>query len=434
MVTRTTGLGRGIASLIPSGPGAGPNQNHSLHAVADPADGPDNGPEGDRGANQSNSISHFDRSAPAQLVKSSALVNLPRHDDNPLLNAAIARHPSAPPATVTELHPVKEPVEKPRKRPVDVFFEDKAEVIASRQAWDAADADGRIGLASSGRDDQGADNEDKLLPVPGVRYAELIIDMIEPNAKQPRKVFGEEELAELTSSISEIGLLQPIVVRERRGGYELIMGERRWRAAQRAGLRKIPAIIRDTDDAAMLRDALLENLHRANLDPLEEATAYRQLLDDFGCTQEELAARIFRSRPQITNSMRLLKLPPLIQRRLAKGDLSAGHARAILGLKDVAEMERLAQRIVAEGLSVRTVEELVLAADEQRPPRQIGPRSARTPATDQLAVRLTERFGAKVQVRIGQVGKVTIEFEDMSKLNHILALIAPDDPGIAEAA
>jgi len=188
---------------------------------------------------------------------------------------------------------------------------------------------------------------DDLLPVPGATFAELPVDAIRPNTWQPRTVFDETELDELVDSIKEIGVLQPIVVRRDKAGtgtYELIMGERRWRATQLAGLDTVPSIIRDTDDADMLRDALLENLHRAQLNPLEEAAAYRQLLDDFGCTHEELATRIARSRPQISNTLRLLKLPPLVQRRVAAGVLSAGHARALLSLADGAEIERLAQR------------------------------------------------------------------------------------------
>ena len=212
--------------------------------------------------------------------------------------------------------------------------------------------------------------------MPGAEFAELPVDSIRPNPKQPRTVFDEDQLAELVHSIREIGVLQPVVVRriaeaelaEADGKqFELIMGERRWRATREAGLAVIPAIIKDTHDDDLLRDALLENLHRSQLNPLEEAAAYQQLLDDFGCSHEELAARIGRSRPQISNTLRLLKLPPLVQRRLAAGVLSAGHARALLGLSDGAAMERMAQRIVAEGLSVRTVEELVSLGDDDTP-------------------------------------------------------------------
>ncbi len=198
-------------------------------------------------------------------------------------------------------------------------------------------------------------------------YAEIPLGHISPNPRQPRQVFEEESLAELVFSLREVGLLQPIVVRpvgnER---YELVAGERRWRAAQQAGFVTIPAIVRDTGDDVLLRDALLENLHRAQLNPLEEAAAYGQLLSDFGCTQEELAARIGRSRPQVSNTLRLLRLPAGVQRRVAAGILSAGHARALLALDSPADQERLAGRIVAEGLSVRTVEEIVAVGDVGR--------------------------------------------------------------------
>ena len=199
----------------------------------------------------------------------------------------------------------------------------------------------------------------KPVPELGAVYAELPVASITPNPRQPRSVFEEEALSELVYSIKEIGLLQPIVVRRVGDKYELVAGERRWRATQAAGLGTIPAIIRETNDEAMLRDALLENLHRAQLNALEEAAAYQQLLDDFGCTQDELAQRIGRSRPQVSNTLRLLRLPPNVQRRVAANVLSAGHARALLGLPSHEAMEALAARIVAEGLSVRTTEELV---------------------------------------------------------------------------
>ena len=200
--------------------------------------------------------------------------------------------------------------------------------------------------------------------MPGASFAELPIGQIRPNAAQPRQVFDEDAMAELVHSIREVGLLQPIVVR--RAGtdsYELVMGERRWRASQQAGLDAIPAIIRDTDDTDMLRDALLENLHRAQLNPLEEASAYAQLLDDFGITHEELAQRIGRSRPQISNTIRLLKLGPAVQRKVAAGVLSAGHARSLLAVEDPELQDRLAQRVIAEGISVRGLEEIVAVGD-----------------------------------------------------------------------
>jgi ParB family chromosome partitioning protein len=284
-----------------------------------------------------------------------------------------------------------------------------------------------------GADGRETADEGGLVPVPGARFAELPVESIRPNPRQPRTVFDEEALDELVGSIREVGVLQPVVVRAVGDGYELIMGERRWRATQAAGLTTIPAIIRETDDGDLLRDALLENLHRSQLNPLEEAAAYQQLLDDFGCTHDELATRIQRSRPQISNTLRLLKLPPLVQRRVAAGVLSAGHARALLGLNDAAAAERLAQRIVAEGLSVRMVEEIVaLGGDEAKPVRRAAPRAGeRNAALDDLASRLSDRFDTRVKVSLGKTrGRLTVEFASVQDLNRILSSLAPEDPGL----
>jgi ParB family chromosome partitioning protein len=305
---------------------------------------------------------------------------------------------------------------------------DAATVGAATNA--SADAvDGAAPQTSAG----GVVDDGGLLPVPGARFAELPVDQIRPNPRQPRTVFDEDALEELIGSIREIGVLQPIVVRQVGDGYELIMGERRWRATQAAGLETIPAIVRETEDGDLLRDALLENLHRSQLNPLEEAAAYQQLLDDFGCTHEELATRISRSRPQISNTLRLLKLPPLVQRRVAAGVLSAGHARALLGLGDGAAIERLAQRIVAEGLSVRAVEEIVaLGGDESTPSRRVAPRAGvRNEALDDLASRLSDRFETRVKVTLGKSrGRLTVEFASVQDLNRILESLAPEDPGL----
>jgi ParB family chromosome partitioning protein len=296
----------------------------------------------------------------------------------------------------------------------------------------AARDGGPAGPATAPQPDDAPD-DGGLLPVPGAAFAELPVTAIRPNPRQPRSVFDEDALDELVGSIREIGVLQPVVVRPVDDGYELIMGERRWRATQAAGLDTIPAIVRQTEDGDLLRDALLENLHRSQLNPLEEAAAYQQLLDDFGCTHDELATRIHRSRPQISNTLRLLRLPPLVQRRVAAGVLSAGHARALLGLSDGAAIERLAQRIVAEGLSVRAVEEIVAVGGEgggrrqQRRPRA----GVRNEALDDLATRLSDRFETRVKVDLGkQRGKLTVEFASVQDLNRILASLAPDDPGL----
>jgi ParB family chromosome partitioning protein len=275
----------------------------------------------------------------------------------------------------------------------------------------------------------GADTEAPV-PVPGANYAELPVAEIHPNPKQPRQVFDEDALAELTHSIREFGVLQPVVVRADETGYELVMGERRLRAASAAGLETIPAIVRTTSDDAMLRDALLENIHRAQLNPLEEAAAYQQLLEEFGTTHDELAHRIGRSRPQVSNTIRLLNLPLAVQRRVAAGVLSAGHARALLGLDDADAQDELAGRIVAEGLSVRATEELVALAQRGEPRRAKAPRapSARitAPAATELASKLSDAFDTRVRVDLGRrKGRITVEFASIDDLERIVGLMAP---------
>lgn len=275
----------------------------------------------------------------------------------------------------------------------------------------------------------------ELVEVPGVRFAEIPVTDIHPNRKQPRSVFDEDDMAELVHSVREIGVLQPIVVRTSTedGGepYELVMGERRWRAVQAAGLETIPAIIRDTTDDDLLRDALLENLHRSQLNPLEEAAAYQQLLEDFGTTHEQLADRIGRSRPQVSNTLRLLKLPPLVQRRVAASVISAGHARALLALPDAAAMERLAQKIVAEGMSVRATEEAVtLYQNPSATPKNNIPRpGARHERLDYLASSLSDRLDTNVKISLGaRKGRVSIEFASVEDLNRIMDVLSPGAP------
>ncbi len=270
----------------------------------------------------------------------------------------------------------------------------------------------------------------ELVPVAGARYAEVPTSAIRPNARQPRQAFDEDALAELTHSVREFGVLQPVVVREVTDGYELVMGERRLRAAAAAGLSDIPAIVRTTADDAMLRDALLENVHRTQLNPLEEAAAYQQLLEEFGTTHDELASRLGRSRPQVSNTIRLLNLPVPVQRRVAAGVLSAGHARALLGLDDGDAQDELATRIVAEGLSVRATEELVAlharghgaTAPRRRAPT---PRMS-APAVSELADRLSDAFDTRVRVELGRrKGKITVEFASVDDLERIVAVMAP---------
>ena len=297
---------------------------------------------------------------------------------------------------------------------------------------------GSSGPASAIGSEQGADSRETaaspdtaLRQVAGAYFEEVAVDSITPNPRQPRRTFDEDTLDELAASITEVGLLQPVVVRTLGGGrYELVMGERRWRASQRAGLDYIPAIVRETHDNDMLRDALLENLHRQQLDPLEEAAAYQQLLDDFGATHEQLAQKVGRSRPHISNTLRLLNLPPAVQKRLAAGVISAGHARPLLSLDDPQAQERLAQRIVAEGLSVRAVEEIVAIGDDTpvKTPRQPAANKPVAPALRHLADRLSDLFETKVKVELGRnKGKIVVEFASIDDLERIVKAMSPDD-------
>jgi ParB family chromosome partitioning protein len=329
-------------------------------------------------------------------------------------------------------------------RPIDVFFpgapEDAdASVFTSvGPALGLRDLGPVDGLVSNTVPADGEEKDSGLVPVPGAYFAEVDVTDIRANSRQPRTHFDDDALAELVASIREIGVLQPVVLRplsppEDGVHFELIMGERRWRASIQAGQTTVPAIVRETADSDLLRDALLENLHRSDLNPLEEAAAYQQLLDDFECTHEELAQRIHRSRPQITNTLRLLRLPPLVQRRVAAGVLSAGHARALLALPDAAAMERLAQRIVAEGLSVRATEEVVaLGGDPEKRSKPRAPRPGdRIQALDDLATRLSDRLDTRVKVSLGKTkGRLTVEFASVQDLNRILDVLTPDDPGL----
>ncbi|WEV77379.1 ParB/RepB/Spo0J family partition protein [Janibacter cremeus] len=345
------------------------------------------------------------------------------------------------------------------ERPVDVWFRDQerpavphtaAGMLAETPVGDSAGEgdevptpDVDVAARSDGADvSEGAREADEpveaqdeagLAPVPGATYGEVPVAAIRANPRQPRTVFDEDDMAELVQSIEQIGVLQPIVVRrvEPEDGveFELIMGERRWRASREADRETIPAIVRTTDDEDLLRDALLENLHRSNLNPLEEAAAYRQLLDDFGCSQEELSKRIGRSRPQISNTLRLLRLPPVVARRVAAGVLSAGHARALLTLEDGSQMEHLAQRIVAEGLSVRTVEEIVALGVEPESPARSTSRAGqeRDAQLDDLAGRISDRLDTRVKIDLGKrKGRMTIEFASREDLHRVLGQMGVD--------
>lgn len=305
-------------------------------------------------------------------------------------------------------------------RPVDVFFPG-----ASKQKADAAEA-------AAAQDAENA--ADELITVPGARLVHIDPHTIVPNPRQPRTTFDADDLAELVHSVREFGVLQPVVVRDKKDGtYELIMGERRTRASREAGLERIPAILRDTSDEDLLRDALLENLHRSQLNPLEEASAYQQLLDDFGITQDQLAKRIGRSRPQISNTIRLLRLPVPVQQRVAAGVLSAGHARAILSLDDADVMQRLADKIVNEDLSVRSAEAAAksIAAVGEGSTTKVKPKAgARRAYLDEVASRLGDRLNTRVKVNLGaRKGQVTIDFASIQDLNRILEEIGESGYG-----
>lgn len=302
-------------------------------------------------------------------------------------------------------------------RPVDVFFPGGKNGTATVEA------------PASSATEQG--DAPELVSIPGAALIQVDPNEIVPNPRQPRTHFDSDDLAELVHSVREFGVLQPVVVRTNEDGkYELIMGERRTRAAREAGLTAIPAVLRDTSDENLLRDALLENLHRSQLNPLEEASAYQQLLEDFGITQEELATRIGRSRPQISNTIRLLRLPVPVQQRVAAGVLSAGHARAILSVDGADGMQRLADKIVNEDLSVRAAEaaaKTIEAAGTRRPAPKAGGVRAHL---DEVAGRLGDRLDTKVKISLGaRKGQIVVDFATIQDLNRILAELGEDAYG-----
>jgi ParB family transcriptional regulator, chromosome partitioning protein len=418
MSDKRRGLGRGLGALIPSsaasasGNGAAPSRPVDLFF-----------PEARKTAH-ADTPAVSDADAPAASESVSAESAVPE---------AAAKEASTRSTTDTKAAAAVEPEAQasPAKTAGTGSPSTKAGVKTTKAA-DKQPVDVESDVASNSGGSATAANDVELVEVPGVRFAEIPVSDIHPNRKQPRTVFDEDDMAELVHSVREIGVLQPIVVRTstEEGGepYELVMGERRWRAVQAAGLDTIPAIVRDTTDDDLLRDALLENLHRSQLNPLEEAAAYQQLLEDFGTTHEQLADRIGRSRPQVSNTLRLLKLPPLVQRRVAANVLSAGHARALLALPDAAAMERLAQRIVAEGMSVRATEEAVtLHREPATAPKNNIPRpGARHERLDYLASSLSDRLDTNVKISLGaRKGRVSIEFASVEDLNRIMDVLAP---------
>lgn len=315
------------------------------------------------------------------------------------------------------LIPTSEPAES---RPADVFFARSAVAVEERP----------VESAVATTDDTAGED---LVEVPGARLVQIDPHAIVPNPRQPRSHFDPDDLAELVHSVREFGVLQPVVVRDLgNGSYELIMGERRTRAAREAGLDTIPAVVRDTADEHLLRDALLENLHRSQLNPLEEASAYQQLLEDFGITQEELAARIGRSRPQISNTIRLLKLPVPVQQRVAAGVLTAGHARALLSLDDETEMQRLADKIVNEDLSVRAAEAAAKMTDGGALRSSRPKAGTRRGHLDELAERLGDRLNTRVRISLtARKGQISIDFASIQDLNRILAELGENPFGDA---
>jgi len=426
MSEKRRGLGRGLGALIPSSAGSASGNGSTVSRPVDLFF-----PEGRKKVVSSDDTSGNGGAASDASTSSESAA--PAQDND----ASVAK--AAAPKTASPAKPPVKAADKPpaAKVPAKVPANAPAKSRADAPAVDAAPAPVEAVTdvsVSEAPEDQGSkpDNGVDLVEVPGVRFAEISVTDIHPNRKQPRSVFDEDDMAELIHSVREIGVLQPIVVRTstEEGGepYELVMGERRWRAVQAAGMETIPAIVRDTTDDDLLRDALLENLHRSQLNPLEEAAAYQQLLEDFGTTHEQLADRIGRSRPQVTNTLRLLKLPPLVQRRVAASVLSAGHARALLALPDAAAMERLAQKIVAEGMSVRATEEAVtLYQDPAKPAKNNIPRpGARHERLDYLASSLSDRLDTNVKISLGvRKGRVSIEFASVEDLNRIMEVLAP---------
>ncbi len=446
---RRRGLGRGLGALI------GSSATHTQETET-PEDSVSNEVATDTtSSKKTGTVSKSAASAGTGKAKTKKSASTTKARTKPTTNnVSVSRETSK--ATSLPDKASSQPKNTSNKRPVDFFFTTEADrAVAAEESADKTPTQKKVakprkampdvlsrqarGNVSRGTEPtvdvepQNEDENEALIPVPGATFMEVPVKDIHPNRKQPRQVFDEDELAELVHSIKEIGLLQPVVVRLSRESdgpkYELVMGERRWRATQEAGYDVIPAIIRETDDADLLRDALLENLHRSQLNPLEEAAAYQQLMAEFDCTQEELSERIGRSRPQISNTIRLLRLPALVQRRVATAVLSAGHARAILSLSRTEDMEKLAQRVVNEGLSVRATEELAQVMERQgeTPKRRRVAEPRRQERLDFYANELQDRLETNVKITLGaRKGRVQIDFASVDDLNRIMGIIKGD--------
>ena len=429
---RKGGLGRGLAALIPNGPstnkprlgedaanilmgGSGPLAAATEEPQAVETAETESVPAPTRTQKSAKATKKTTKKAPTKAAKKAASAKNVS-DQLAAAHAAVTR-PSTRTAGTKLDGASQESREKDKQAP---------------KAATAPSATPRTPATETAQDTKETQNKPNVPQSPediGASYQEIPVNQIVPNPHQPRQVFDEEALAELVHSIKEFGLMQPIVVRRAAddSGFEIIMGERRWRAASKAGLETIPAIVRETDDGAMLRDALLENIHRVQLNPLEEAAAYQQLLEEFDVTQAELAQRLGRSRPVITNMIRLLQLPVSVQRKVAAGVLSAGHARALLSLQTGADaQELLAARIVAEGLSVRATEEAVMLANrgEEQKPKKPKDKPAPPAFLTQAADRLADGLDTKVTVTMGKrKGKIVVEFGDREDFERIMSII-----------
>lgn len=429
---RKGGLGRGLAALIPNGPstnkprlgedaanilmgGSGPLAAATEEPQAAKTAETESTPAPTRTQKSAKATKKTTKKAPTKAAKKAASAKNVS-DQLAAAHAAVTR-PSTRTAGMKQDGTPQEPREKDKQAP---------------KAATAPSATPRTPAMETAQDTKETQKKPNVPQSPediGASYQEIPVSQIVPNPHQPRQVFDEEALAELVHSIKEFGLMQPIVVRRAAddSGFEIIMGERRWRAASKAGLETIPAIVRETDDGAMLRDALLENIHRVQLNPLEEAAAYQQLLEEFDVTQAELAQRLGRSRPVITNMIRLLQLPVSVQRKVAAGVLSAGHARALLSLQTGADaQELLAARIVAEGLSVRATEEAVMLANrgEEQKPKKPKDKPAPPAFLTQAADRLADGLDTKVTVTMGKrKGKIVVEFGDREDFERIMSII-----------